>query len=47
MRQYLFTLVELIVLSVPNILTALMILIFSLYFARVFGNLLDDIGVRD
>ena len=46
MQEYLSTLAEQIVASVPNILTALLIFVLSLYFARVLSNLLKRVLIR-
>jgi small conductance mechanosensitive channel len=46
MQEYLSTFAEQIVASIPNILTALLIFIVSLYFARVISNLLKRVLIR-
>jgi small-conductance mechanosensitive channel len=46
MQEYLSILAAQIVASVPNILTALLIFVLSLYFARVLSNLLKRVLIR-
>jgi len=46
MQQYLSTLMEQLVLAVPNIFTALVIFLLSLYFARVLSNVLKRVLVK-
>jgi len=46
MQEYFSTLVEQVAASVPNILTALLIFVVSLYFARFFSNALKRVLIR-